>query len=424
MQRNVKLFPIYKLFSYDLLFYYAISILFLTGVKGFSLSQVALLSSIYSLANIISQIPASIVADKIGLKNSMVTGNILIMIWGIFYLTMPSYPLIICGDVFCAFGFALKGVSESPFVYSSLKKLGKVSSFAKVESKGSSLYFIVEAIASIIAGYLYFINPFLPIIFTCTCSLAAVILAFYMKPINIQAKEQQTTKEKFTEMFSGFKFIFKSQRLHAILIFACVFYGVLALSNLYIKTFLNDINVSSTLFGYIFAAASVAAAVGSMVQGKIEKKHKNKTLTTISITYISSFIVIGLFALIFRNYYVLLTIGIIVFLIQSFMKGAYRIIIKEYVSRYTTTSIRTKLMSIYYLAESFGSTVLMFIASKTIDLASIGIIYCLFGLVLFIIMILILNYMNSRVGLDPSKYGKNDRMDLQEEQNKQKQVVS
>lgn len=416
MQRNVKLFPIYKLFSYDLLFYYAVSILYLTGVKGFSVSQTALLSSIYSFAAIISQIPASIVADKIGLRNSMIIGNILIMIWGLFYLIVPVFGLIAIGDVFCAFGFALKGVSETPFIYTTLKKLGKASEFAKVESKGSSLYFVVEAIASIAAGYLYFINPYLPMIFTCTCSLIAVIFAFYMKPIKIQEKDKQTAKEKFTEMFSGFKFIFKSKRLHAIFIFACVFSGILSLASLYIKAFLNDIQVSSTLFGYIFAAASIASAVGSIIQDKIERKCRNKTLTAVSITYISSFVVIGLFALLFKNYNVLLTVGIIVFLIQSLIKGAYRIIIKEYVSRYTTSSIRSKLMSIYYLAESFGSTILMFVASRTIDLVPIGISYCIFGFSLFIVMILILNYMNSRVGLDPSKYGKNDRMDLQEQE--------
>ena len=123
MQRNIKLFPIYKLFSYDILFYYAISILFLTGAKGFSVSQAALLSSIYSFAAILSQIPAAIVADKIGLRNSMIVGNILIMVWGLFYLVVPTFNIIIFGDIFCAFGFALKGTSESPFLYSSLKKI-------------------------------------------------------------------------------------------------------------------------------------------------------------------------------------------------------------------------------------------------------------------------------------------------------------
>ena len=116
MQRNIKLFPIYKLFSYDILFYYAISILYLTGVKGFSVSQVALLSSIYSLAAIISQIPASIIADKIGLKNSMIAGNIMCLIWCLFYLTVPSFNFIIKGEVICAFGYALKGDTESPYL--------------------------------------------------------------------------------------------------------------------------------------------------------------------------------------------------------------------------------------------------------------------------------------------------------------------
>lgn len=416
MQRNIKLFPIYKLFSYDILFYYAISILYLTTTKGFSLSQVALLSSIYSLASIAIQIPASIVADKIGLRNSMIIGNILNITWALFYLAVPSFNFVIIGELLCAFGFALKGVSESPFLYSSLKKINKVSEFAKIEGKGSSLYFIVEAVASIVAGYLYFINPYLPIIFSAICSLTATILAFNMKTVKIKEKDLSNTKEKFKDMFSGFKFIFKSKRLHGLLIFSCVFYGVLSLAYLYIKTFLNNINVPSTLFGYIFAFASIASAIGSAIQDKIEKKHRNKTLSAISITYIASFIVIGICSLIFKNYYILLSIGIITFIIQHLIRGAYRIIIKEYVSRYTTSSIRSKLMSIYYLAESLGSAVLLFIASKTIELVSIGVGYCIFGLALFVVIILILNYMNSRVGLDPSKYGKNDRMDLQEEQ--------
>lgn len=415
MQRNIKLFPAYKLFSYDLLFYYAVSILFLTTTKGFSLSQVALSSSIYSLSSILSQIPASIVADKIGLRNSMIAGNILCIIWALIYMTAPTFSIIILGEVICAFGFALKGTAESPFLYSSLKKCGRLSEFSKIEGKGSSLYFIAEAIASVVAGYLYFTNPYLPTIFSAVCSLVATIIAFYMTPIKTSSNSIQTAKEKFSEMFGGFKFIFKSKRLHALLIFACLFNGIISLSNLYIKTFLNDIQVPSTILGYIFAGAAIASAIGSIIQDKLEKKYRNKTLSTLGIIYVSAFIVIGICALIIKNYYALLSIGILIFMLHSLIIGSYRIIIKEYISRYTTSSIRSKLMSIYYLAGSFGSTALMFVASKTIDLTSIGINYCLYGFALFIVVMLILTYMNSRVGLDPSKYGKNDRMDLQEE---------
>ena len=46
--RNIKLFPIYKLFAYDLMFFYAIQMLFLHNIKGISISQILLLSSFYS----------------------------------------------------------------------------------------------------------------------------------------------------------------------------------------------------------------------------------------------------------------------------------------------------------------------------------------------------------------------------------------
>ena len=411
MQRNIKLFPFYKMFSYDVLFYYAISVLFLTGVKGLSLSQFALISSIYSLAGIISQFPASIITDRIGLRNSMIIGNLLCVTWGLLYLVSSSFTFFIVAECLSAFGFALKGASESPFLYSSLKREGELSTFGKVEGKGSTLYFIFEAVACIVAGYLYSINVYLPILFSCSCFLIATILAFYCKTIK-SSSESLTPSEHFDEIKTGFKFIFKSKRLHALLIFASIFHGILIISSIYMKSFLNELNISSTWFGYLFAVLSIASAIGSTIQDKIEKHHRNKTLTTISLTYILSFVFLGIFTMITKDIKSLLIIGSLVFILQAVIKGAYRIIIKQYVSRYTTSAIRSKLMSVYYLAESFGSALLVYIVSITIDLSSIGIIYVVSGLILCIILILVFNYMISRVGLSPEQYGESDRIDL------------
>ena len=71
-------------------------------------------------------------------------------------------------------------------------------------------------------------------------------------------------------------------------------------------------------------------------------------------------------------------------------------------------------MSMYHLAANLGSAILLFIASKTIDLAPTAMSYITFGISFFIVVILILNYMSSRVGLDPNKYTKRDRYDLKD----------
>ena len=101
-----------------------------------------------------------------------------------------------------------------------------------------------------------------------------------------------------------------------------------------------------------------------------------------------------------------------------FIRGAYRIIAKNYISNYTTSTIRSKLMSIYYLSEHLGSAALLFITSSMLDTLHIGLVYTLSGFVLSVAIIIVLNYMESRVGLKPEQYGKSDRMDLQEREAK------
>ena len=86
---NIKLYPIYKMFSWDLLFYYAISFLFLTEVKGFSGSDVVLLDvSMYTLFKCISQLPSTIITDKLGKRMSLIVRQHFYMLFHIVYITM------------------------------------------------------------------------------------------------------------------------------------------------------------------------------------------------------------------------------------------------------------------------------------------------------------------------------------------------
>lgn len=87
---NIKLYPIYKMFSWDLLFYYAISFLFLTEVKGFSSSDVVLLDvSVYTLFKSLSQLPSTIITDKLGKRMSLIVRKHIYMFFDIIYNTMP-----------------------------------------------------------------------------------------------------------------------------------------------------------------------------------------------------------------------------------------------------------------------------------------------------------------------------------------------
>ena len=66
--KNIKLFPFYKMISWDLLFYYAIIFLYLIQAKGLTAPQVLLAEALYNLATILCLIPSGKIVDKIRKK--------------------------------------------------------------------------------------------------------------------------------------------------------------------------------------------------------------------------------------------------------------------------------------------------------------------------------------------------------------------
>ena len=71
---NVKLFPFYKMISWDLLFFYAIIFLYLVQVKNIPAPRVILSEALYNVAIMIFIIPSGKIVDKIGKKNEKVGG--------------------------------------------------------------------------------------------------------------------------------------------------------------------------------------------------------------------------------------------------------------------------------------------------------------------------------------------------------------
>ena len=67
-EKNVRLYPTYKMLSWDLLFYYAIIFLFFTQIKNITAADVLLAESFYPLFKVILLIPATILIDRIGKK--------------------------------------------------------------------------------------------------------------------------------------------------------------------------------------------------------------------------------------------------------------------------------------------------------------------------------------------------------------------
>lgn len=304
-KRNMKLFPIYKAFSSDFLFFYTINFLFLTQIKNISASAVILEDSFYALFVVLLQIPASLIVDLIGRKKGMMLGNLSNIIYMVIVILSKNLLHLIIAEAFCAFAFSLKDVADLSLINESIPETTKKSTiFAKILTKGSSRHFVLNSVSLIISGFLFMINGYLPIIISLIITILSFLLScLFMEPLDSieLANTNKSNKNLAIEDFkssilnfiSSFKFILSSKRLKSLILFSSIMSGLISiLANMQVGI-LEEKNISSFVIGIIFAMLEIVASISLKKQENFHNTFKNKSLSILGIAISISCLISG-----------------------------------------------------------------------------------------------------------------------------------
>ena len=410
---NAILYPIYKMFSWDLLCFYSIEFLFYTMTKGITASQVLMLTSIYIIAKVIFQIPSVAFSDYFGKKKSMILGNGMLVIYQILLIFAPNFTWIAIANAICGFGYDLKLIAEGNLLYDSVSTKGGEGIYTKIDSKGASGYYILNTVLSVIAGYLFVINNYIPMYICLFFLIVSFALSF--KFSDIYETKDNENKESFGDFLKGykndivdsFKFIKKSSRMKSYLIFAAVFYGLIKTFNTYKNDLLTDMMVTEEQFSMIYAVLSLIAAISVTYSKKIQRQFKNKTLTFLSLAYILSIIFIGGIVLIMSND-IALPFVLIFYAVTRICDSQWFVTEYTYLRNFTTPETRSKISFTFELVTCLGASIISFIGAIVLDYLNIRYAIMLLGLLFLAIMVVVLDYMRSRIGLKPKQYTKED----------------
>ena len=418
-KHNLKLYFLYKAFSWDLLFYYAISFMFLNAYKGLSAAEIIFADSFYPFFKVLLQIPATLFVEKTDKRTGLIVGNLALFVYVLFVLGCHSMYIMIIGNIFMALGFVLKNLCESNLIYDSLPKSNKKQKmFSKIDGKSSAAYYVLEALSCGASGFLYNINPNIPIIACLLCTLFSVILSHLFIEIeditnpdenHIKIKNARIGFKKYIrDLKNSFKFIFSSPRLKSLIYFNAIFMAIIYLLISYRRSLLSEMGVSAQNIGLIFAVLELLSSIASAYTSKINKKLKNKSLTYLSLYFIFSIIISGLVVVLTVPYNVELSIVILMLAIQFLAKGPYYTLIKQYLSSFSSSTMRIKIFSANNLIEGIITGIISFIGSWLLLFTDTAHASIIIGCSSFVIVIILLEYMSSRVGLDPEKYTKKD----------------
>ncbi len=409
-KKNVRIFPIYKMLSWDLLFYFPIIFLFLTQVKGFTASEVLLADAFYTLSNTFWQIPITRLVDRIGKKNSLIVGNILysLSIFAMIFMTQ-YYELLITQFIY-ALGYSIKGICESNILYDSLpgsKKRGKV--FSLIDGKSSSYFYIFDSVASVIAGFSFVINGYIPMVLCFICCVISTVISFKFRHTTIlQEKVKPVTFTEYRKQLKeSFKFFIKSKRMRNLILFNAVFIGTLyGIVNLR-SSMLSEMNVPEQYFGIIFAILQLVAALATRQTDKIHNSFRNKTLTYLGIPLVLSCIFIGLIGQDRLSFSSLILI-VLLFSIQFAVKGPYLGLMTRYLNNFTNRGIRPKISALRYLTANLAIAIISLLCSGLLAFTSTANTFIIIGCLSTIAMVILLDHMRGKVGLKPEEYEKED----------------
>jgi hypothetical protein len=415
-KNNIKLYPIYQMIGYDWMFYFSISLLFYVQVKHLTNSEVVLLDSFYAFFSMIGYGISTIIVAEIGKKNAMVLGNLLNILGISTIILGNTYAHFIIANFIAAMGFALKGVSESAFLHKTVPDSANKSDICtKIQEKSYSKFSYFSAITMFLSGFLYDINPYIPLVCCLICIMATTVVASNFVEIDDteskkqkKQREKEEIKEAFDEIVSGLKFVFRSKRLRSLIIMTNLMWGMLNLIISYRPMLLENIGVSVGIIGIVAAVSELAKGLFATKANKFHRKFKNKTLTILALTITLAMIFSGIVAIAPTDTVSKAIIIVFVFILIYAVKGIEQVIYKRYYGNFANEKILTKIYAADGIVAGFLRMITALIGAAVLNIMDIRFAMIFMGAILTLAVILASKYMKTRTGLKPEQYDKKD----------------
>lgn len=383
-----KIFPIFYGLSGDLLFYVAIDTLFYTVVKGFSADKLALLTTVSSLSCILLKVPITKIIEKIGNTNSVRVGTLGLILTSLIITFSESFLIIMIARIIYLVSFVFKNM-DNAMLKNNLALQNREEDYAKITSKGSTVYAIITMIIAFIAGYMFNINNYLPMYFCIAFCIISFVMSLYLK--DISTDDKQVLKEKDSK---------QKVKLSKIIFIVLVFYGIFyALVDVgqpngklliqYELSDVYDISKTATYFGIIIAISRVSRVIGNIYFGKLYTKIKDKISNLFCILMLMAFVflVVGYFF----NYnttlkFIIMSIG---FCIILAIRDQFKIYIYDLALRVSTAKERQSVTIYLEFTRRTGAAIVSLIA--TAILTKVTLIYVIICLLILAVIELVLS---------------------------------
>lgn len=258
-------------------FYRPIMYLFFLA-QGLNFTQIAILEAIYNLTTLVGEIPTGYVGDRVGRRNSLLIGTVLIAVTLLGIGLADSFPALAVLYVCWSAGYNFRSGSEDAWLYDTLTDDLSEDEFASVRGRGEAVSLAVGAGAAITGGYLGSIDLSYPwFVAAAVTGFGAAVLLTMDDPKTY--KESDSDELSFGRTVQIVKEALSQRNIRAFILYyyvlyAAVSYLIFVFLQPIFQTVVVDVGVSAarveSLLGWFYAAYSLLGAVMSYFTGAIK----------------------------------------------------------------------------------------------------------------------------------------------------------
>lgn len=198
INRSIKIQPLFSAFSDDLIFLVPIDTLFLTITKGLNASQIQFMTMISMIVGILSRKLLLNISERIGNIKSLRLGSLLLLISAVIFTFAKQFPIICLYRIVFELAFIFLHMALI-VLKNNLQSINKGADYFKIRNKTKIMYSITTMITSLLSGYLFNLNNYLPMflqIMLCSIMFSMSFLFFGAKVENKSDKVEKNNNTK------------------------------------------------------------------------------------------------------------------------------------------------------------------------------------------------------------------------------------
>lgn len=275
MRKSNIIYLIFHTFTADLLFWIVIDNLFLSTVKGFSAFQIVLVTLLGLAFSLLLYPLTNYIVKKTSNKTSIVLAALCHVIAISLFMVCNNIIGFIIGQTFYSLSSPFKTVS-SVMLKNNLKEQGKIEDFVKWKSYGKLGYATITLIVSMVAGVLFNIHAYLPLILSLGFAIIGLVFSFIYSDSN-QKEETINIKQNSVSLFKN-KTMILIMLMNIIAVGTYIFLQQKA--TLLIQYVLEDVNVNiskiSLIISGIVFGSRLCRVIANLIYPKVYKNMTNK----------------------------------------------------------------------------------------------------------------------------------------------------